>query len=169
MTRLLRIMAPLYDGPQPEIAREFRRNRRARFCVAIWLCGPLRRRLGWPPSFVDRPLRWLQQIASAADAFLPLDNLVFGLWEICPELQASCDLHPHEGRAALLAWFVETGIKQFELDDCISKSLRDCLPRVRGCQPQQTPTPARKRGMTLSICACSAMLIWFPAGPKICI
>jgi glycosyltransferase involved in cell wall biosynthesis len=152
MTRLLRIMAPLYDGPRPEIAREFRRDRRACFCVAIWLCGPLRRRLSWPQSFVRRLLRWLQQIAPAADAFLPLDNLVFGLWEICPQLQAGCDLHTHEGRSALLAWFAETGMKQFELDDCISGSLRACLPPVRHCQPQQTPAPARKRRVTRDLC-----------------
>jgi glycosyltransferase involved in cell wall biosynthesis len=152
MTRLSRIMAPLYDGPCPEIAREFPRERRARFCMAIWLCGPLRRRVGWPQSLVDRPLRWLQQIAPAADAFLPLDNLLFGLWELCPKLQAGCDLRTHEGRSALLAWFAETGMKQFELEDCISVSLRACLPSARHGRPQQATAPARKRGVARDLC-----------------
>ncbi len=72
VTRLLRIMSPLYDGPRPEIAREFPRTRRGRICLAIWACGALRRRFGWPDSFISRPLRWLSQIAAATadDAFL---------------------------------------------------------------------------------------------------
>jgi glycosyltransferase involved in cell wall biosynthesis len=152
ITRLLRIMAPLYDGPFPAIACEFPRHPHARFCVAIWACGPLRRRIGWPRSFVDRLLRWLWQLAPAADAFLPLDNLVFGLWKICPELQARGDLRTHEGRSALLAWFADTGVKQFELDDCISERLRACLPPVRHCSPQQAPAPARKRQVTRDLC-----------------
>src|SRR5215469_3051399 len=152
MTRLLRIIAPLYDGPCPEIAREFPSNRRARFCMAIWLCGPLRRRFGWPQSFVDRPLRWLQQVVPAADAFLPLDNLVFGLWELCPELQAECDLRTHEGRSALFAWFAETGMTQFELEDCISVSSRAYVPSARRYQPQQATAPARKRGAARDMC-----------------
>jgi hypothetical protein len=64
LTRLLQIMAPLYDGPFPEVAREFPRSRRARLSVAIWVCGALRRRFGWPKGFVDRPLRWLSSLTS---------------------------------------------------------------------------------------------------------
>jgi glycosyltransferase involved in cell wall biosynthesis len=152
MTRLLRMMAPLYDGPYPAVAREFPHSRRARVCVVIWLCGLLRRRFGWPRSFVDRLLCWLSQITPVADAFLPLDNLVFGLWEICPELQAEFDLRTHEGRSALLAWFAGTGIKQFELDDCVSESLRTCLAPVLDGHPQRATAPARRPAVARDLC-----------------
>ena len=115
-TRLMQIMAPLYDGPYPEIARQFPHTRQARFCVAVWVCGVLRRRYDWPRSFVRRPLQWLSRIApEAADAFVPLDNLAVGLWELRPDLQARCDLRTHEGRSALREWLVGEGIEQLEL------------------------------------------------------
>jgi glycosyltransferase involved in cell wall biosynthesis len=118
ITRLLRIMAPLYDGPSPDIARQFPRTRQARLCVTIWVCGALRRHFGWPESFVRSPLRWLSSIAvAAADAFVPLDNLVFGLWTMRSDLQAQYDLRTHEGRSALLEWFVTEGAEEFDLDD----------------------------------------------------
>src|SRR6266446_6691906 len=113
ITRLLRIMAPLYDGPYPDIARQFPHTRQARLCVAIWVCGALRRHLGWPKSFLRRPLRWLSSIApAAADAFVPLDNLVFGLWAMRPDLQAQYDLRTHEGRSSLLGWYTEKGLRE---------------------------------------------------------
>ena len=107
VTRLFRIMAPLYDGPYPEFARQFPRNRQARFCIAIWICDTLRGRYGWPASFIRRPLQWLSQIApEAADAFVSLDNRMLGLWELRPDLQTRFHLRTHESRAALLAWFL---------------------------------------------------------------
>jgi glycosyltransferase involved in cell wall biosynthesis len=152
MTRLLRMVAPLYDGPFPVVAREFPHSRRSRLCIAIWVCGLLRRRFGWPRSFVDRLLCWLSQAAPIADAFLPLDNLVLGLWEISAELQAQCDLRTHEGRSALVAWFAKTGIKQFELDDCISESLRARLPPVRRYPPQQATARVRNPAVARDLC-----------------
>jgi glycosyltransferase involved in cell wall biosynthesis len=120
VTRLVRLMAPLYDGPYPEIASQFPHTRQARFCVAVWACGVLRRRYGWPRGFVRGPLEWLSRIApEASDAFVPLDNLAVGLWELRPDLQARCDLRTHEGRSALLEWRVGEGIEEFELDDCV--------------------------------------------------
>ena len=104
LTRLLRLVAPLYDGPYPNVARQFPHARQARFCVALWACGALRRRHGWPCSFVRRPIQWLAGPAPAADAFTPLDNFAVGLWELRPELQMRCDLRTHEGRSALLEW-----------------------------------------------------------------
>jgi glycosyltransferase involved in cell wall biosynthesis len=124
-SRLLRIVAPLYDGPYPNIASQFPHTRQARFCVAVWACGVMRRRYGWPRSFVRGPLEWLSRIApEAADAFLPLDNLAVGLWELRPELQARCDLRTHEGRSALHQWLVGEGIEEFELDDSVSERVR---------------------------------------------
>ena len=130
VTWLLQIMSPLYDGPRPEIAREFPRTRQSRICMAIWACGTLRRRFRWPNSFVYRPLRWLSEIsaATAGDAFLSLDNLALGLWEMCPDVQARCDLHTHEGRSALLQWFLCEGSKSFEFDDCLSHKHRRTQP-----------------------------------------
>ena len=116
-TRLLRIIAPLYDGPYPDIASQFPHTRQARFCVAVWACGVLRRRHGWPRSFVRGPLEWLSRIADASDAFVPLDNLAVGLWELRPELQVRCDLRTHEGRSALREWLVGEAIEEFELED----------------------------------------------------
>ena len=137
-TRLLRIMAPLYDGTFPDIARQFPHTRQARFCVAVWACGIMRRRYGWPRSFVRRPLEWLSRIApEAADAFVPLDNLAMGLWELRPELQARCDLRTHEGRSALLEWRVGEGIEEFELDDCV---------------PERAPKPSADRAITRDLC-----------------
>ncbi len=122
VTRLLRIMAPLYDGPFPDIAQEFPHGGRARFCVAVWACGALRRRHGWPDSFVRRPLRWLSSRATNfADAFLTLNNLGLGLWELRPELQRRCDLDTHEGRSALREWLVDGGAEAFDLDDCMAE------------------------------------------------
>jgi len=118
VTRLMRIVAPLYDGPYPEIARQFPHTRRACFCIGIWVCGVLRRRFGWPESFVRQPLQWLSSTAPAAsDAFVTLNNLVLGLWEIYPNLQARCHLGTHEGRSALLEWFLAEGVREVELDD----------------------------------------------------
>jgi glycosyltransferase involved in cell wall biosynthesis len=115
VTRLLRIMAPLYDGPYPDIARQFPRSRQARFCIVMWVCGALRWRFGWPESFVRQPLRWLTQIApEVADAFVPIDNRMLGLWELRPDLQARFDLRLHESRAAFLAWFAAEGRKELE-------------------------------------------------------
>ncbi len=117
-TRLLRIVASLYDGPYSDIARQFPHTREARFCVAVWACGIMRRRYGWPRSFVRGPLEWLLRIApEAADAFVPLDNLAVGLWELRPDLQARCDLRTHEGRSALREWQVGEGIEELELED----------------------------------------------------
>jgi glycosyltransferase involved in cell wall biosynthesis len=117
VTRLLRLVAPLYDGPWRDIARGFPHARKARLAVTIWACGALRRRYGWPLSFIARPWAWLSRSAMAIDAFTPLDNLVLGLWELCPQLQARCDLAAHEGRAALRGWFANGGAKEFALDD----------------------------------------------------
>ena len=122
-TRLLRIMAPLYDGPYPDIASQFPHTRQARFCVAVWACGVLRRRYGWPRSFVRRPLEWLSRIAPEADAFVPLDNLAVGLWELRPELQSRYDLRTHEGRSALREWVVGAEIEEFELHDCVPERM----------------------------------------------
>jgi glycosyltransferase involved in cell wall biosynthesis len=137
-TRLMRIMAPLYDGPHPDIAGQFPHTQHARFCVAVWACGVMRRRYGWPRSFVRRPLEWLSRIAPAADAFVPLDNLAVGLWELRPDLQARCDLRTHEGRSALRQWLVGDGMEELELDDCL---------------PERTPKapakPAIKRDLYL--------------------
>jgi glycosyltransferase involved in cell wall biosynthesis len=127
VTRLLRIMAPLYDGPYPDIARQFPHSREARFCIATWVCRALRRRFGWPESFVRQPLRWLTQIATeAADAFVPIENWMLGLWELRPDLQARFDLSLHESRAAFLAWFAAGGRKELEpADDGVSMALRE--------------------------------------------
>jgi glycosyltransferase involved in cell wall biosynthesis len=116
LTRLLRLMAPLYDGPHPDIARQFPHTRQARFCVAVWMCGALRRRYGWPRSFVGRLLEWLSRLAPAADAFAPLDNLAVGLWELHPELQTRCDLRTHEGRAALLEWSAGQRVGEIQME-----------------------------------------------------
>jgi glycosyltransferase involved in cell wall biosynthesis len=117
LTRLLEIMAPLYDGPYRDIAREFPHTRRARSSVAIWVCGTLRRRFGWPRSFVQRPLQWLSSIAPAADAFVPLTNSALALWEMRRDLQNRYDLGFHESRAALLDWWLAEGVKDCELDE----------------------------------------------------
>ena len=123
-TRLLRLVAPLYDGPYPDIVSEFPHTRQARFCVAVWACGVLRRRYRWPRSFVRGPLEWLSLIApEAADAFVPLDNLAVGLWQLRPELQSRCDLRTHEGRSALREWLVGEGIEEFELEDCVGERM----------------------------------------------
>jgi len=139
LTRLLQIMAPLYDGPYRDIAREFPRTRRGRSSVAIWVCGALRRRFGWPKSFIDRPLRWLSAIArEAADAFVPLTNLASALREMRPDLQDRYDLGSHESRAALFDWCLAEGVQDCELDDlCLVQTLTHpapshSLPRRRG-------------------------------------
>jgi glycosyltransferase involved in cell wall biosynthesis len=152
ITRLLRIMAPLYDGPYPDIARQFPHTRQARLCVTIWVCGALRRHLGWPESFVRSPLRWLSSIApAAADAFVPLDNLALGLWAMRPDLQARCDLRSHEGRSALLEWFLAEGMKEFEFDDvCMSAAYPPPL-RLAPQKPSAlvSTAPAIKRDLCL--------------------
>lgn len=153
VTRLLQVLAPLYDGPYPDIAGEFPRTAQGRLCVALWACGTLRRRFGWPKSFAQRPLRWLYSIApSAADAFLPLDNLALGLWSLRPDLQARCDLRSHEGRAALLAWSCGQGRKDFELDrDRLSDTLVGRLRRTSPEPPRKTTgEPAIKRNLCLT-------------------
>jgi glycosyltransferase involved in cell wall biosynthesis len=156
VTRLLSMTAPLYDGPFPDIARQFPRTRQARFCLTVWACGTLRRRLGWPNSFVRRPLHWLLRVApEAADAFLPLDNLVLGLWELCPALQTRCDLRTHEGRSALIEWFASEGAKVFGLDDCVRGGLappRLSSPTLREERAKSGPVaakPAIKRDLCL--------------------
>jgi glycosyltransferase involved in cell wall biosynthesis len=116
ITRLLRLSAALYDGPYRDVARLFPHDRKARLAAAISACGALRRRYGWPRSFVARPLAWLMQAAPIADAFAPFCNLALALWELYPELRARCDLQRHEGRAALLAWFVDGGAETFGFD-----------------------------------------------------
>jgi glycosyltransferase involved in cell wall biosynthesis len=120
VTRLLRMMAPLYDGPFRNVVRRFPDAREARFCLALWLCGSARRRFGWPLSFVHRLLSWLLQGTPAvADAYVALDNLMLGLWELRADLQARCDLCTHEGRSALFEWFQRTGAAEFEVADCV--------------------------------------------------
>ncbi len=123
VTGLVRLMAPLYDGGYPEIASQFPHTRQARFCVAVWACGVLRRRYGWPRSFVRRPLEWLSRIApEAADAFVPLDNLAVGLWELRPELQERCDLRTHEGRSALRESLVGEEFEQKDMPKAAAQS-----------------------------------------------
>jgi glycosyltransferase involved in cell wall biosynthesis len=133
VTRLLRIMAPLYDGPFPDFAREFPHGGRARFCVAVWACGLLRRRHAWPESFVGHPLRWLLSGATKfTDAFLTLNNLGLGLWGLRPDLQRRCDLATHEGRSALLEWLADTGAEEFDLDDCMAPAFAGFRRPPRG-------------------------------------
>ena len=154
VTRLLRIVAPLYDGPYPEIARHFPHSREARFCIAIWVCGALRRRFGWPERFIQRPLHWLSQIAEqVADAFVPLDNRMMGLWELRSDLQARFDLRTHESRAALLAWFRGQGRTEFRLAaDGVSRvsALRDWDRAALSERPANfAAEPAIKRELCL--------------------
>jgi glycosyltransferase involved in cell wall biosynthesis len=151
LTRMLRIMAPLYDGPHPDIARQFPRTRQARLCVTIWVCGALRRHFGWPKSFVRRPLRWLSSIApAAADAFVPLDNLVVGLWAMRPDLQAQYDLGAHEGRSALLSWYTEKGLRELGLDDvCASATGR---PPLRLAPPKPSALVSTKPAVKRDLC-----------------
>ena len=131
LTRLLQIVAPLYDGPYRDFARQFPHTRRGWSSVAIWVCGALRRRFGWPKSLVDRPLRWLTDIAwEAADAFVPLTNLALALWEMRPDLQDRYDLGSHEGRAALFDWCLAEGVKTCELDDLCTNA-KIVVPRER--------------------------------------
>jgi glycosyltransferase involved in cell wall biosynthesis len=152
-TRLMRIMAPLYDGPHRDIARQFPHTRQARFCVAVWACGVIRRRHGWPRSFVRRPLEWLSRIAAeAADAFVPLDNLALGLWELRPELQSRCDLRTHEGRSALLEWLVGEGTEEFELEDCVSEHLLSAAQSLRRRVPERMPKAPAEPAITRDLC-----------------
>jgi glycosyltransferase involved in cell wall biosynthesis len=126
-------MAPLYDGPHPDIARQFPHTRLGRLCVAVWACGALRRRHGWPRSFTRRPSEWLSRIApEAADAFLPLDNLAVALRELRPDLQARCDLRTHEGRSALLDWLLSKGIEEYQLSDRAERSGHRLAQRAVG-------------------------------------
>jgi len=146
VTRLMRIMAPLYDGPHADVARQFPHTRPARLCVAIWACGVLRRRHGWPRSFIHRPLEWLSRVApKSADAFLPLDNLAIGLWALRADLKARCDLHTHEGRSALLDWRSGEGSEEYELQDRAAPSVR----RVPECAARPGAAPAMTRDLCL--------------------
>jgi glycosyltransferase involved in cell wall biosynthesis len=154
VTRLLRVMAPLYDGPYPEIAWQFPHSRQARLCIATWVCGALRRRFGWPESFVRQPSRWLTQIAAeAADAFVPIENRMLGLWELRSDLRARFDLRLHESRAAFLAWFAAGGRK--ELEPAVDGvSMAPTAPEeCRAGSPKRSaiiaPDPAIKRELCL--------------------
>jgi glycosyltransferase involved in cell wall biosynthesis len=145
VTRLLRIVAALYDGPYPEIARQFPHTRQACFCIGIWVCGVLRRRFGWPESFVQRPLRWLSSTAPAvSDAFVTLNNLLLGLWEIYPDLQARYDLGTHEGRSALLEWFLAEGVREVELEDICAVAPVQAL--THPASKAGSPTPGSQSG-----------------------
>jgi glycosyltransferase involved in cell wall biosynthesis len=153
VTRLLRVMAPLYDGPYAEIARQFPHNRQARFCIALWVCCALRRRYGWPQSFVRRPSRWLSQVApEVADAFVPLNNLLLGIWGLRPDLQARFDLRHHEGRAAFLAWFLSEGRNRFELEDPRA-SMRSAVPdEIPGATSEQPAMVGPKQPVKRDLC-----------------
>jgi glycosyltransferase involved in cell wall biosynthesis len=152
-TRLLRIVAPLYNGPHHDIASQFPHTSQARFCIAVWACGVMRRRYGWPTSFVRRPLEWLSRIApESADAFVPLDNLALGLWEVRPELQARCDLRTHEGRSALVEWLVGEAIEEFGLEDCVAEHLLSAVPRVRRRVQQPMPKAPAEPAITRDLC-----------------
>jgi len=143
VTRLLRMMAPLYNGPHPEIAKEFPHTRSAWVCVAIWVCGLMRRRNGWPLSFVRRPLQWLTQpVPEAGDAFVALTNLALGLWELRSDLQARCNLVTHEGRAALAQWLHDRGAAEYGLEDRVSGQLPATAP---GILRQAAPARTRPR------------------------
>jgi glycosyltransferase involved in cell wall biosynthesis len=148
LTRLLQIMAPLYDGPYRDIAREFPHTRRGRSSVAIWVCGSMRRRFGWPQSFIERPLRWLSSIAwEAADAFVPLTNLAIALWEMRPDLQDRYDLGSHESRAALFDWCLPEGAKDCALDDlCLIQTLTQPAPTHALPRPHPNPPPQAGEG-----------------------
>jgi glycosyltransferase involved in cell wall biosynthesis len=54
-------------------------------------------------------------------------------------VQARCDLRTHEGRSALLEWFVDSAIKEFTLDDCTSAGLAAYLPARRRRRPEPAP------------------------------
>ena len=153
VTRLLRIMAPLYDGPHPDVAGQFPHTRQARFCVAIWACSALRRRYGWPRSLVRRPMEWLSRIApEAADAFAPLDNLAIGLWELRADLQARCDLRTHESRSALFEWVRDSGTDEYELQDYVSDQALVFVPPVRHRVPNRATRAGTGPAITRDLC-----------------
>ena len=144
VTRLCRIMAPLYNGPYPEFARQFPCDPQARFCIVVWVCDTLRGRYGWPASFIGRALQWLSQIApEAADAFVPLDNRILGLWELRPDLQARFHLRTHESRAALLAWFLGGGRNGAAVDGVSTTSTAPAVPRTASAGRLAIVGPAR--------------------------
>jgi len=152
-TRLLRIMAPLFDGHHPEIAREFPHTRQARFCVAVWACGMLRRRHGWPRSFIRRPLEWLSRNAPGmTDAFVRIDNLAKGLWELRADLQERCDLRTHEGRSALREWLLGDGIGEYELGDCVSDRVMTAAPCMPRRAPERSARAATKPAVRRDLC-----------------
>jgi glycosyltransferase involved in cell wall biosynthesis len=153
VTWLLRMMAPLYDGPFRSVVREFPATWQARFCLALWLCGACRRRFGWPISFVHRPLSWLLQLAPAvADAYVPLDNLMLGLWELRVDLRARCDLRTHEGRRALFEWFQNAGAAEFEVADCVRShsAIRRSSGELRA--PQRSNISGVAPGVPREVC-----------------
>jgi glycosyltransferase involved in cell wall biosynthesis len=153
VTRLFRIMAPLYDGPHPEFARQFPRYRQARFCIATWVCDTLRGRYGWPASFIRRPLQWLSQIApEAADAFVPLDNRVLGLWQLRPDLQVRFHLRTHESRAALLAWFLGEGRSGFGATDDGVSNAATAPAEQRAASPGRSAIVASARAVKCDLC-----------------
>jgi len=104
-TRLLDLMAPLYGGPFPAKARLYPQTNAARMAVALWVCGAMRHRYGWPEDFTRHPMRWFDEPAfEFEDAFAPINNLLYALWQLDPNLRRH-DINRHEGRAALHAWF----------------------------------------------------------------
>jgi len=108
-------------GPIPDIARQFPHTRQARLCVTIWV---LRRAA---PAFrlALRALLAVRHFAVAVEhrtgcgrrLRAARTHLALGLWAMRPDLQARCDLRSHEGRSALLEWFLAEGMKEFEFDD----------------------------------------------------
>ncbi|MGQ9369871.1 glycosyltransferase [Azospirillum sp. ST 5-10] len=113
LTRLMRMMAPLY--PFPDQIEDFPRCRHARLRLALWLCGTMGEDCRWPDRFTRRLRDWLFAARPERTGDAPLDNLLLGVWQLRPDLQRAFDVDRPTGRRRLLQWFIHNGLREIGL------------------------------------------------------
>lgn len=132
-TRLMRLLAPRYDGPHRAAAARFPDGSAARQAVALWLLASAPR-LGWPPGCVASLDAWGRRRAAAfAESGPPIPRLLDALWQLDPAARASGARETLDGQMHFLVWLIAGGMRAAGLNlACLSAELCDFLAAPLG-------------------------------------
>jgi glycosyltransferase involved in cell wall biosynthesis len=117
VTRLMRLLAPSYNGPFPHAAADFPITAMSRCAVGLWVLS-LADSIGadWPPAFTATLRGWARRRAARfADQGPPITNLVHAAWMLRSDVREVSDLAGLEGQLRLITWMVSHGMRELKL------------------------------------------------------
>ena len=89
-----------------------------------------------PDDYIHRIGRTARR-QNEGDAFVLIDNLAAGLWELRADVRARCDRRTHEGRSALRDWLLGDAIEEYGLRGLVSDPMMTPGPSLARRAPEQ--------------------------------